>query len=311
MRKIVFFFTALVLCQGRYPLLGQEAVDTPLVKFLATWGENGTGPGQFKASQAISVDPSGFLYVADTGNYRVQKLNSMGYFVAEIGGFGWEKEQFNAPVAVSARNGLDVFVADTYNHRVERYDKDLHYLASFLSSEAWPENLVFDFPLDVDLSSQGELFCLDGENRRILKLDVLGEPQLSFGDFDAGEGRLVQPSRFVVTDEGSVCVSDEGRVVVFDTYGNYLFALGEGVLGRPGGLAWMGSRFLLVADTGEKRVYAFEASGILVGSFGGGMQMFQEPVDVACWKERVYVLDRQRGAVDVFQWLHGEDTNLR
>lgn len=319
MRSVVCLSAALCVYtfgMGIISGYGQEAMGDSFVTYLTTWGERGSGPGQFVEPQRISVGPGGFLYVADTGNQRVQKFDPAGRFVAEIGGFGWGKEQFDSPVALSAKNGLDVFVADYFNQRIERYDKDLNYLASFLSSEEWPEHLRFGFPIDVDISNQGELFCLDGENHRVLKLDVLGEPQLSFGDFDAGEGRLVQPQRMMVSGQDRVYVSDgqEGRVVVFDVHGNYLFTLGEGVLEKPMGTAEIAQGFLLVVDVGKRRVFVFRGLRRLVGSFGGGEEMgvfFEEPVDVACWRGRIYVLDKKRNVVDVFRWTYREETEPR
>jgi len=256
----------------------------------------------FREPEGISAGPDGFLYVADTGNHRVQKLSPMGAFVAEIGGFGWGNEQFDGPTSLSARNGLDVFVADHNNGRIERYDKGLHYLASLVSSETWDEHLSFGFPLSVDISSQGELFCLDGENRRVLKLDVLGEPQISFGDFDAGEGRLIAPQRVLVPGDGRVYVSDadDDRIVVFDEHGNYLSSLGEGVLERPMGMARKGYLFL-VADAEKCAILIFRG-GSVVSSISRGLVRFEEPVDVAVWRDRMYVLDRRRSAIDIFIW---------
>lgn len=318
MQRTLFLFTlffSFLFCAETVFLQCQESSGRRLVQFQATWGGQGKGPGQFKEPRGISVDPRGFLYVADTGNQRIQKMDSNGGFVTEVGGFGWEKEQFDGPLALSARNGLDVFVADYNNHRIERYDKDLHYLASFRSSEEWSEHHKFGFPMGVDLSFQGELFCVDGENYRVLKLDVLGNPQISFGDFDAGEGRLVQPQRIVVSEHGKVYVSDEegGRVVVFDIHGNYLFTLGEGILERPVGMCKAGQRFLFVADVKKAMVFVFQEEGGLVESFGGaeeGGVRFQEPVDVTLWKERIYVLDKKRCAVDLFRWKYSKSHEI-
>ncbi|MCK4828168.1 NHL repeat-containing protein [bacterium] len=277
------------------------------VTYVGTFGTKGIGPGQFREPQDLSVDPGGFLYVADTQNQRIQKLDSKGRFIVEIGGFGWGKEQFDNPVAVSAKNGLDVLVADYYNQRIERYDKDLHYLASFTSSEEWPDHLKFGFPRDVDLSLQGELFCLDEENHRILKLDVQGNPQRSFGDFDAGEGRLVKPSCLMVSSKGNVYVSDEdkGHVVVFDIHGNYLYTLGDSILESPMGITEMSPDFILVVDQVKKELFVFRESGVFIGSFNDLTVMgslFEEPVSIACWKDTVYVLDKKRCVVDLFHW---------
>ena len=305
MQKVFFPFWFFVFIFMPTHIFSQTDVK-PSVVYLTTWGENETGSVRLKDPQGISVDPAGFIYIADTGNQRIVKINPTGRFVTEVGGFGWKKEEFNEPVALSARDGLDVFVADYYNQRIVRYDKDLHYIASFISSEEWPEYLRFGFPKSVDISSQGELFCLDDENSRVLKLNVKGNPQLSFGGFDAGEGRLQQPQRLLVSGKGKVCVSDwkDSKIVVFDTHGNYLYSFGKGILEKPVGIGEVGSKFLLVADVGKKKMFIFKNPGEFLMSFAGakiGKVSFGEPIDVACWRDRIYVLDKKRNAVDVFR----------
>ena len=43
--------------------------------FQFTWGEAGAEPGQFANLHGLIVDDEGYLYVADTGNNRVQKFH--------------------------------------------------------------------------------------------------------------------------------------------------------------------------------------------------------------------------------------------
>jgi len=302
MRCVCLFllFNAGGVVRGQIPS-GDGAV------YVSRFGGKGGQAGQFAAPAAVSVDPSGFLYIADTGNDRIQKFDPSGQFVTQIGGFGWGREQFNEPVSLWAENGLDVFVADYDNQRIVRYDKDLHFIGSLVSSEAWPEALGFGYPLDVAFSSQSELFCLDGENRRVLKLDVLGNPQISFGGVDSGDGRLVSPRRLCIGLAGRVYVSDEegGRILCYDAYGNYLIEIGAGTLEKPAGLAESpNGKFLFVADPGRRRVDWFRGlrhAGSLGDETLSGVR-FDAPVDVACWKNRLYVLDRGRAELFLFQW---------
>jgi DNA-binding beta-propeller fold protein YncE len=42
--------------------------------FLGKWGYPGFGDGQFQSPSAVSVDSTGNIYVADTGNARIQKF---------------------------------------------------------------------------------------------------------------------------------------------------------------------------------------------------------------------------------------------
>ena len=285
----------------------QTAQDEMSFQYLASWGGPGTGKGELKAPEDLSVDPSGYLYIADAGNQRVQKFNPSGNYITEIGGFGWEAEQFDSPVSIWAGNGLDVFVADYNNHRIQRFDKDLHFIGEFTSSENEPDYLQFGYPLDVDLSPQGELFCLDSENRRVLKLDIVGNPQISFGDYDSGEGRLVNPQKLLLSQRGNVYVSDQesAEIVVFDPLGNFLHAFGRNSLKHPCGMAELGENWILVADATAKQILIFKKPGFPAGSFElphiTGLQ-FKEPVAVGAWKNRIYVLDKIRCMIDCFEW---------
>ena len=51
---------------------------TPAGKLLSSWGEPGTGPGQFNIPHNICCDPDGWLYVADRENHRVQIFDGNG-----------------------------------------------------------------------------------------------------------------------------------------------------------------------------------------------------------------------------------------
>ena len=193
----------------------QSVKDSVSVTYIAEMGGKGSKPGEFNDPQAICLSPNGYMYIADTGNQRIQKFDHRGNFITGIGGFGWETDQFDSPVSISAPNGLDVFVADYNNHRIQRYDKDLNFLATFKSSNDWPEHLQFEFPKDMALSPQGELFCLDGENNRVLKLNVYGLPELSFGGFSYGEGSLGEPQRLFISKNGYAFVSDRENSAIF------------------------------------------------------------------------------------------------
>jgi sugar lactone lactonase YvrE len=288
-------------------LKAQNAEQHYLMKFIAAWGQKGQGPGEFSEPQAISVDPSGYLYIADTQNHRIQRFDSNGNFISEKGGFGWEPEQFNEPVALSTRNGLDVFVADYNNSRIVRYDKDLNFISFFSSRENEYEDYQFGFPSGVDLSTHGELFCLDRENNRILKWDGQGNPQISFGDFDAGEGRLVEPQKLLVTPSGNVMVSDTepGRIVVYDIHGNFIFVFGEGLLEKPAGMTCTDAGILWICDTELQTMFLFKESGEPLGRSQKPLILdaqWEEPVDVAFWKKKIYILDKKKSCVLVFQW---------
>ena len=52
--------------------------------WIKSWGEPGTGPGQFNTPHSIATDDAGNVYVADRGNGRIQVFNGEGKFLREI-----------------------------------------------------------------------------------------------------------------------------------------------------------------------------------------------------------------------------------
>ena len=56
--------------------------------FQKSWGQTGSGQGQFKEIRGIASDASGNLYVADAGNKRIQVFDGEGAFKSQITGIG-------------------------------------------------------------------------------------------------------------------------------------------------------------------------------------------------------------------------------
>jgi hypothetical protein len=52
--------------------------------WLMSWGEPGSGPGQFHVPHSIAVDASGQVYVADRGNRRIQVFDGNGKFLRQF-----------------------------------------------------------------------------------------------------------------------------------------------------------------------------------------------------------------------------------
>jgi len=53
---------------------------SPDGKLLFSWGESGTGPGQFNIAHNVCTDKDGWVYVADRESHRVQIFDSKGRF---------------------------------------------------------------------------------------------------------------------------------------------------------------------------------------------------------------------------------------
>src|SRR5262249_1009682 len=74
-------------------------------KLLASWGEPGSGPGQFNLPHGIAVDRQGKIYVADRENSRIQLSTPEAKFIAE-----WT--DLARPMQVFLDRDENVFVAE-------------------------------------------------------------------------------------------------------------------------------------------------------------------------------------------------------
>jgi sugar lactone lactonase YvrE len=71
--------------------------------FLKTWGQSGSGQGQFNGIRGLVSDAAGNLYVADAGNKRIQVFDGDGVFKSEIRNVG-------APQALCLSGGLTPYL---------------------------------------------------------------------------------------------------------------------------------------------------------------------------------------------------------
>jgi 6-bladed beta-propeller protein len=56
--------------------------------FLKSWGQTGSGQGQFNQIRGLASDTAGNLYVADAGNKRIQVFDGDGAFKSQIANIG-------------------------------------------------------------------------------------------------------------------------------------------------------------------------------------------------------------------------------
>jgi len=278
--------------------------------FLTAWGHRGSEPGQFNfgSSQDFTHPPGGgiavaggYVYVADSGNDRIQRFNLEGGEALTWGSYGSGPGQFSYPRGVAA-NESEVLVSDD-NYRVQRFDPAGNYEGSVGSYGSGPGQ--FGFPYGVALDAAGDVYVADDINHRVVKLD----PQLGFagewGGFGSGPGQLAFPRALASDPAGDTYVADTAndRIEVFDSQGNYLrgfgfSARGPGELTDPQGLATDPSGRLLVSDTDGARVELFAAgSDAFAGQWtvaGGHSSSFGAPAGIGVDpRGALYVADTQ------------------
>jgi len=94
----------------------------------------GSGNGQFNAPVGVALDSNGNVYVADSGNNRIQVFNSTGTYITQWGSAGSGNGQFNAPVGIAVDNSGNVYVTDSGNCRVQEFNNTGAYLAQWGSA---------------------------------------------------------------------------------------------------------------------------------------------------------------------------------
>ena len=200
------------------------------------------------------------------------------------------------PVDICAKSALDIFIADYNNQRIERYDKDLNYISSLYSDESQSEDLQFGYPRGIAISIHGELIIVDSENNRLLKINSFGIPDMSFGDFSEGQGKLDAPLQIEISSDDKIYVSDKAtdRIVVFDYFGNYLMEIGSRILKDPCGIFIDNYNRLWVVNSGNREILVFTNQGELLlrwETVSSEIGKFKNPIDVGFSNDKIYVLD--------------------
>ncbi|MCX7875539.1 MAG: NHL repeat-containing protein [Melioribacteraceae bacterium] len=173
--------------------------------------------GNFKDACRFSYNYSGYFYVSDCGSNEIIKIDTLGNVSKIIGGYGWNESLFDYPIDIST-NILNVYVTDYNNNRIQIFDKDLNYISEIRNSE----KLDFKYPTSSQISNQGDIFVLDSDNKRILKLNRNGNLITTIGGFDAGSYQLNSPSKFCIDNNSNLYVISKNYLFIFDQFGNGL-----------------------------------------------------------------------------------------
>src|SRR5262245_6234 len=90
----------------------------PSPTFVSTWGTLGSGAGQFNWPRGIGVDAAGNVYVADSGNDRVEKFTAGGAFITAWGSYGTGPGQFKQVLGIAIAQNGEVIVTVWWTGRV-------------------------------------------------------------------------------------------------------------------------------------------------------------------------------------------------
>jgi sugar lactone lactonase YvrE len=265
------------------PAIGQQKLQ---------FGEAGVGKGQFKEPRAVAVDKAGNIFVADTGNKRVQKFDASGKFLAEWAGGG---ERFVEPVGLIVDSHDEVVVLDTSGW-LQRFDNRGRFLAKFGIDRG------FYAPRGLAVDADNRLYVADTGTFRIVVLSPQGELVRTIGWRDATDAELIEPTGIAPDGQGGLYVAEVGhrRVVHFDASGR---AVGEWAMlyntsSTGPHLATDAQGRVYVTDPERHRLLVYSAEGKVLGQLSGE---FRLPVGV--WVDaagNVYVADTYNHRIQKF-----------
>ena len=195
----------------------------------------------------LAVDTAGNVYIADTSNNRVRKVDSTGIITTVA-------ERLRAPRGVAVDDTGNIYIADTGNQRIRRVDPtgNMTTVAGTgsrgYSGDGGPAiQAQLNEPTGVAVDSAGNIYIADFNNHRIRKVGALG----TITTF-AGTG-----SR----DTGSISISDDPVPAVMAQ------------LDRPEGVAVDDAGNIYIAGS-HNRIHRVDPSGTLTTIAGSGRDVF-------------------------------------
>ena len=227
------------------------------------FGEDGGLATQVRLNlpYGVAVDGAGNLYIADTNNDRISKVDSTGTITTIAGtgeqGFSGDggpatQASLNSPFGVTVDGAGNLYIADQYNNRIRRVDSTgtITTIAGTeergFSGDGGPATQAPLFlPTGVAVDSAGNLYIADQYNHRIRKVDSIGTITTFAGTGErrfGGDGgpairaQLDDPTGVAVDGAGSLYIADAAnhRIRKVDSTGTITTIAGTGEQGFGG-----------------------------------------------------------------------------
>lgn len=255
---------AIYVVDGQNARVQQFAADG---SFVRQFGSIGKGDGQLaregnRGPTGIAVGRDGFVYVADTWNYRIVKFAADGTFVKSWGTYanvvstppvGDRKEGLFGPRGIAIGPNGELYVTDTGNGRIVVYAPDGTFRREFAAKGNGPAQL--DEPVGIAVSPDGaRIYVADSNNARIAIFDAQGQPVAQW-PVEAWRDRTFYEPYLALDADGNLYATSSGtrQVLKYSRDGQLIgqAAVGltpEDALNAPFGIAVAADGALYVAD---------------------------------------------------------------
>lgn len=200
-------------------VLAWNEYDTPY--FNSTFsGFNATG--KLLNSRSVYVSETGNVYIADSGNNRIQVFSSNGDFLFKFGQYGTNNGEFITPSDLVVNQNGDIWVVDSGNHRIQIFDSSGNFIQKFGSYGN--ANGQFNNPSAIALDGLGNIFVVDTNNHRVQKFNSSRVYQSSIGSLGENNSQFYYPASIYIDSTNSIYVADayNHRIQKFDSNGNFL-----------------------------------------------------------------------------------------
>lgn len=191
----------------------------------------------------IATDKHGWIFLSQNKKSCLQKYSKNMELVNTAGCRERSLGNFNGPGRMALNKKGEIFICDVKNSRVQVFDDDLEYLSWYSISK----------PTGVTVDGEGDVYITESSKNTLCKVYVTSKMGIAVvrGDLANPQGVYADDDYIYVTEK------DAGRVSVLDHDGEFVTALGSGVLKEPGGIVGDEDGYLYVCDDELEAVCVF------------------------------------------------------
>ena len=282
---------------SKLPVTAREDVSKPPV--TAFQGGHGNGSGQFDNPRGIAIDGAGNIFVADTGNRRIEKFSPSGVFITSVGTRGKDHSQFGEPNGLAVDRFGNIYVAEVSNHRVQKLGPDGTLVAEWAPG--------FYGPRRIAIGPDESIYVVDQGRTRIVKFNPDGQVLATWGSGGSSDGQFADHTSVAVDPTtNKVYVADpiNRRIQVFDSTGRFLTKWPVPEWGQPVGFEDVAIDFdtgrLYASSAHMNTILVFDLQGNKVGTLAPTPpETLEGPSGLALATDKLFVLNSGSARVSV------------